>query len=332
MKYTELYARGIKHLDDDLYDIIEALESGESICLCSPNMGDTRLIDYLHFHLSLKSKYRILYDRAGDLTIDAFRSEVQTYPDDRLVVLIPHFPRRSREFIDYFDQVMSLKDSSLQSIIAMEYDFLKSPERYFKSGRAISYVKIRKPLSFELTQSVIDSRRTLNNWVIPIKYDKEIHRLSGGIVGLIKHICGYTDKFGEPDISDMLRYPSIVRILVDMKLAFETLDKFYLKKLGYVLDNDEINGALLERYLQTGSKPESYDLPPTLDVVFSLLKESIGEIVTIDEIHDRVNERGEFSLWAIYKMISRLRKEISDDYEIQNVKGEGYLLKEKDGG
>lgn len=328
MKYEDLYERGVKHLEGDLLDVLDVLNFGENVCLCSPNMGDTRLIDYVAFKLQHDFQQSVLYDKTGELTVGALRQEIQAAKNE-FILLIPHYVRKSKSFHEYFQQIMSYKAAPVRSVIAMEYDFLKDPSKYFRSGRAISYVKIRKPLTFDLTQSVIDSRRMLNDWGVPKKFEREIHQLSGGIIGLIKHICGYVDKFGSPDPSEMLYYPPIVRVLDDMKRAVEMLSEVQLKKLGYIKGTGEVRSVLLEQYLRDERGIDSYDLPPTLLEVFSLLLERKGEVVSIDEIHERVSEREEFSLWAIYKMVSRLRQTISEEYEIHNVKGEGYILRKK---
>ena len=34
-----------------------------------------------------------------------------------------------------------------------------------------------------------------------------------------------------------------------------------------------------------------------------------------------------FSLWAIYKAISRLKPKVKNNFEIKNIKGKGYMLK-----
>ncbi|MEA3357762.1 MAG: helix-turn-helix domain-containing protein [Patescibacteria group bacterium] len=326
--YTELYKKGIKHLDDDLQDIINHLDSGESICLCSPNMGDTRLIDYLAFTLSRSAKYHLIYDVNGELDEDELQFKIDSQKTTPTLILIPRYMNKKKKFRDYFKKTVTYK-TNLQSVVSLEYDFLKRPDMYFDSGKAMSYTKIRNPFNLEMTKSVIESRRFLNNWIVPVGVEKEIYALSGGVTGLIKHICSYVDKYGKVNVDELICYPPVVRTLADLKLAFDILDDVHLHQLGYINKKGIVNGVLLSRYLQTGSKLNSFNISVPMQELLDFLLSRKGELVTVVEIDEHINAEGDFSMWGTYKLISRLRSAIKEKYDIQNVKGKGYILKDK---
>lgn len=48
----------------------------------------------------------------------------------------------------------------------------------------------------------------------------------------------------------------------------------------------------------------------------------------MDTIENIFSNSENFSIWGIYKSISRFKKSIEGKYILQNVKGKGYILKE----
>lgn len=329
MRYTDLYKTGIKHLDSDLMDIVEHLNSGESVCLCSPNMGDSRLIDYLAYYLESRTDYHFVYDSNGQLTTRDIESYLNSSKNDRKLILIPHYEWKGKKFHEYFKMRVSYKQELL-TVIGMEYDFLKSPDKYFDSGRPMSYVKLRKPLNFKLSQSVIESRRYLDRWVVPVGFERKIFELSGGIIGLIKHICGYIEKFEQIDMDELICYPPVVRVLANLKTAFDILDEIHLQQLGYIHKDGKVRGELLSRYLRSGSRLNNFGLSSTLEKLLELFLDRKDQLVTLEEVDQYLNFENDFSLWGTYKLISRLRSAIKDKYELQNIKGKGYILKDRE--
>ncbi len=231
MSYTTLYKKGLTHLDRDLGEIINTLANRESVVLCSPNMGDTRLLDYLANRLKDQEKYHIIYDKKGDLTVEEIETFLSKYENEVKLIILPHLSHKGKDFLSYINRLGSFKRDDILMVSALEYDFLHNPQKYFHSGAPMSHLIIRKPLNYQLTESVIESRRKLNNWNIPKKFNQEIYRLSGGLIGLIKYICSFIDKNGEIDEEELLLSPSIVRCLSSLKVGFDTLDMNLLKNL-----------------------------------------------------------------------------------------------------
>ena len=65
--------------------------------------------------------------------------------------------------------------------------------------------------------------------------------------------------------------------------------------------------------------------------LLTYLLENANAIVSIDKMAELIEMTDEdFSLWAIYKLISRLKVKIKKYFEIINHKGNGYILQKID--
>jgi len=326
--YLDLYKIGIQHLDADLNDLIDVLNKNESICLCSaPNMGNSRLIDYLAYTLRNDKKYMIIYDSDGSLDRGALEYKVNKFTSKKFLVLIQNFSKKSQSFKNFFQKLSESKKNNFLSVIDLGYEIIKETQDIFYSVRPFAYVKIRKPLNYFLTKSVISSRRFLNGWEIPHKFERRIYQLSGGIIGLVKYICSYLDKFHSVHKVDLVKYPPIRDQLDDLNLVFDKLDSTNLRKLGLVDRKGSIPGELLEYYIKL--KRNNYSLSSSLKKILNLFLDRKNLIVTLDDVYMCLHNGEDFSLWSHYKVISRLREAVKDKYEIENVKGKGYILKDK---
>jgi len=331
MEYSDLYKKGIKHLDDDLYEIVHCLHSGESVCLCSAlQMGDVRLMDYLAYVLARQDEFNVIYDANGELDENTLKAQLKK-SSKKSVIIIPYLSYKNTQFRDYFQRLLTHDRGNILSVTRLYYDFLKNPADHIftHTVKPISFVKIRKPLNFELTRSVIETRRILNGWNIPKKFERDIYSYSGGIIGLIKQLCSYIDKFANLSAPDVLIYPPVVRVLADQKLAFDTLDTKRLKLLGLLNKNGKISGSLLENYINDITPQQNKELAPLLQDILNYLVKNKGSVVSIADIDLKTTPAGEISLWRIYKAISRLKKATAAKYVIRNIKGKGYILKER---
>ena len=61
--------------------------------------------------------------------------------------------------------------------------------------------------------------------------------------------------------------------------------------------------------------------------ILSFFSEKESKIVTLDNLaHLMKMSDDDFSLWAIYKLISRLKVKVKNNFNIKNLKGRGYIL------
>lgn len=114
-------------------------------------------------------------------------------------------------------------------------------------------------------------------------------------------------------------------------------DARYLWETGFVSEDSKIFSPLLEYFLkQKGKKGKSdtagVDFTKKEHVLFSLLKDRMGEICEREEIIEKVWPEVEalgVSDWAIDRLVARVRnklKQQKSDYEILTIKTRGYKL------
>lgn len=107
--------------------------------------------------------------------------------------------------------------------------------------------------------------------------------------------------------------------------------KVTVSKLGILDENGEIRSELLKQYFRDYKEKyieQSYPNLSELEIkLLTYLYASEGNVVSKDQLGDlMLLGNHNYSLWAIYKQISRLKPKISDRFVIENIKGKGYML------
>ena len=109
-----------------------------------------------------------------------------------------------------------------------------------------------------------------------------------------------------------------IGVKVGMKDHYYRDSKSYLKELGVIVDK--------------GWAQTIRGLSPLETKVGSVLQLNRGRLVDYFELGDAVwgDEVGKFSLWALMRTVSRLKKKLKEqgmpEYKLQNVRGKGYRL------
>lgn len=190
------------------------------------------------------------------------------------------------------------------------------------------------PFDYDSTRKMIEINSKFFGWNTKPHLYKEIYRLSGGVPRMIKHIAREIDE-GKNKITDLewfLRHPSIKFELDSLADIFRQERIPELTRLGLIDKNKKIKSYLLEKHLEKYRSEIVSSLYPTLPnleaKLLSFLHENKDQIITVDQIGDFMELNGrEFSPWAIYKLISRLKIKIKNNFEIENLKGRGYILR-----
>ena len=171
-------------------------------------------------------------------------------------------------------------------------------------------------------------------WKIDEAIHKEIFALSGGIPRFIKHICKNIAErginienpetfFGDPAIIFELDY------LTKMTMKLSKKD---LQKLALLNEWGQMKSKLLDIYFKKYKNRVVEQLYPALSDlearIVTYFYENKDCVVSIEKLGDLFEVSGhEFSLWAIYKLISRVKSKLKDNFEIKNVRKRGYMLK-----
>jgi len=132
------------------------------------------------------------------------------------------------------------------------------------------------------------------------------------------------DKFYDNDQSILFELELLTRIVSQSS-------KQHLEVLGLTNKNGQIKSRLLQTYLKQKFDHHVLKNFPTLTPLerklFTLLQQNSERVVTLDQVGDVFELLGcEFSPWAIYKLISRLKPKIASQFHIASIKGRGYLL------
>jgi len=218
-------------------------------------------------------------------------------------------------------------------LVITDHTAVTSPQDYVSlSGVFFSHQEYLAPLNLNQTTEMITINSNYYGWQTPSSLNEKIYAISGGIPRLIKYIAKDISEKGNiiNNLDLFLMNPAInyqVDYCTQLLLQF---DKKILHTLG-LLENNRISSTLLQHYFETYQSTFVKVTFPQLTslerAILSYLFEKKGEIVSIDHIGDLLELQGqEFSQWAIYKQISRIKPKIAKLFTIENIKGQGYIL------
>ena len=105
-----------------------------------------------------------------------------------------------------------------------------------------------------------------------------------------------------------------------------------LKKINIVNQQGEVFSPLVKKYLEVYESTHIRKIFPNLTKkerkILTYFLANKGKVLNKDKLSFLIGMKANnFSLWTIYKSISRLRTKIKQHYRITNIKGIGYQLK-----
>jgi len=186
---------------------------------------------------------------------------------------------------------------------------------------------------FEKTTENIRANCLFFGWPYLPQNDKKVFQLSGGIPRLIKHIYKEINE-------SQLTFEDPSAFLFDQSISFQLqyltdlimkIDPNYLIKFGILDAKKKIKSELLAMFfsdLQVKIAKQNFaELTRAEAQLFSLFFSNPDEIISIDRVADFLSiSDDDFSLWAVYKLIARLKEKIKSKYDLVNLKGRGYKL------
>ncbi|OGC97426.1 hypothetical protein A2634_01935 [Candidatus Amesbacteria bacterium RIFCSPHIGHO2_01_FULL_48_32] len=230
---------------------------------------------------------------------------------------------------------LRLPDPSLLTyLVISDHTVVTRPSQYFATTTAFfNYRFLVTPFDPALTHRMIEIDTQFFGWKVPKDLIDQIYTLSGGVQRLTKHICKLTHK-------NQSSIPSTEKILADPSIGFQLkmLTNILcqspspaLHTLGITDHKGQIKSKLLQTYIQDHFRTDVANYFPTLSALegnlFALLYQNLDSLITLDRIGDVMELLGhDFSPWAIYKLISRLKLKIAPQFTIKSFKSRGYLL------
>lgn len=319
------------HLDAKVGKILELLNHKECVALVGMHKsGINHVIDHVVYKLNSSSEFQVIYDNENLLSINDIKLRISKASSKQVLVVLPFAGKKEESYLKDFQRLfLRILDTRVTSLIHLPSEFIDSPVSYFSiSVRPIENVDVILPYSKQDTFYVINQLANVYGYKVPIEYYEEIYSLSGGNAGLIKRICGYISKNKKLDISKLLHYPSIVFVLENLKQEFDSLSFEARRDLGFYNSKGKFFSELFEKYVQKGGKSIVGKLTRNEQKVFELFLDKKETIVSFDDIAKKFEDE-EYSYWGTYKLISRLKKKIAHIFYLRNVKGKGYILRDK---
>lgn len=327
-EYAQIYDRGLPYFDTEHELVVASLMQKQCVALCSAyKMGDRRFIDYLYHTIAHDDRFDVYYDKENTFTPTTLEKIQRTVTKRIKVVLLPWYFRMSPDFQQSYLSIMRNKNNSFVSIIVLEPSFLDHPELLFpNTNTPMERILTRLPLDKTRTGQLLDIRCQLAGLTLSETQRARITNLSGGHIGLIKRLFNLAIQGSDLTKQVTLEDPAIKADLLNLELQYRTLTQATNKRIGILKDDLSVAIPLLRYFIDSITTSLTDTLSPLYQQLLTLFLSKNGGIVTKDEIHQIMNQEQEYSLWAVYKNISRFAKSIEKKYLIKNISGKGYLL------
>ena len=238
--------------------------------------------------------------------------------------------------IRFLLQLRNLNPSSFLFLTSAGPSLLTDYDRFLKLGEDLFYnVKIIPLFDLKGTKKILKNNKKNLGLSYPETTYSKIYELSKGNAAITKHLGLAVDKFS-PEIlknkKTLIQFPSL-RVKVDeiaqtmLKEPLKTL-----KKINIVNQQGEVFSPLVKKYLEVYESTHIRKIFPNLTKkerkILTYFLANKGKVLNKDKLSFLIGMKANnFSLWTIYKSISRLRTKIKQHYRITNIKGIGYQLK-----
>lgn len=327
---------------DNIYEkIAHQLVRGQNVVISEMyGCGGKTLYNFIAGLIIKDKLFDSLYFYDPDLEeislIDFTKEKSTQHPDKKKLILVWQFEKiaNKNKVLETLDGMRRINPANLVFLSFTDYSLITNSRAYFAKTTVFFNERIYlAPFAPKATNEMIDLTTSFFGWKIPKKYYKKIYELSGGVPRLMKYVCKELAK-KNLKIDDVEKFKTNASILFQLDYFVHIMlrvPKDQLITLGLIDKNGKIISKLLEEYLQTYESDIVKRLYPALShseaKVLSYLVENEGEIISIDKIGDLMNLSDEkYSLWAIYKLLSRLKPKVKNNFAISNIKGKGYLL------
>ncbi len=258
--------------------------------------------------------------------------------NERILVVIRWFenvPNKS-DLAEALSELRQPHPEKLVFLISTDHTGIIHPEWYFAHSRIFVNAGFRiDPFDKHAAFTMLRVTNDYYGWPIAEKDYERIYELSGGIGRLLKRIPKNMAE-RQMKLDDLEGFQSNSGILFQLnyltKLIVQLSTK-QLQDLKLVDEDNRIRSGLLrdyfvQRYRSKIAEQMYGNLTRTEERIFTWLEENQGKVLSVDKLADMLEMSEEkFSLWALYKQMSRLRRKLKGRFELENVKGKGYRLK-----
>ena len=269
---------------------------------------------------------------------DFFQEVYKKLKTKRLVIVLGHLEsviNTQKSALRLLLKLRNLCSPNISVLTSCDHTLLSKKENYLKTCKTLLSTQIiLPPFDLKGATTILDTNREHFGFKYPKTAYRKISILSGGNASLIKHLGKAVDDLGERILDDkktLINHPSVRMKLDDLADVILKEDEEILKKLG-ILKGKGLFSPLLSLYFKNFELKNIDALFPYLTSqekkIFTFFLKNKGKLIDKDRINFLMGlTEEEFSLWAVYKAISRLKEKVKQIYEIKNLKGQGYILK-----
>lgn len=232
-------------------------------------------------------------------------------------------------------RLRNLSSDHFSVLSSCDSSIISENDRYLATGQDLfSHLIKIPPFGFQGTKRILKANQTFYGFRYPETVFRKIHRLSGGNPALIKHLGQVVDRLGKQVLSRpkvLIKTPSLKVKLNDLAQAVLSEPRETLRRIDVLDSQDKIFSPLLALYLKSYELENIVNLFPQLTKqerkILTYFIKNKNKVVDKDRISFLMGLSEEnFSLWALYKAISRLKNKIKDHYQLVNFKNKGYMI------
>ncbi|OGM18589.1 hypothetical protein A2686_01700 [Candidatus Woesebacteria bacterium RIFCSPHIGHO2_01_FULL_38_10] len=324
--------------------IIASLTRGENVCISViSGFGTKTLFNFLDFNIRKDRLFEqvLVFDPEieKDNLVEFTRKAILKFPNKSRLIIVRFFEQseHKRETLEKLDSLRRRTPKSLVFLVFTDHSAVTETGEYqAKSTIFFTGIYYMEPFSKLQCEKMIKSLNFFYGWHISEKSYEKIFNLSGGIPRLVKYICKeiYESKTPIDNLEKFINSPQISFQLELLTKLLIKLSKENLERLG-LTENGKIKSKILKIYFQNYQNEIVVQIFSNLSKkeskILTFFLENLSTVISIDKIADLIEMADEdFSLWAIYKTISRLKVKVKKHFNIKNFKGQGYLLQKID--
>ena len=321
--------------------VCSALTKGENVCISViPGFGEKTIFNFLNFNFKNDKLFNEIYIYDPELeneSIIDYTKKLESHKTSKTKLLIIRFfeqIEKKRETLEKLDNIRRKNPKSLTYLAVSNQEAFLNPS----SHQALTTVFFSEliyfsPFDFAHTEKMVESLASYYGWKIEPSSYKEIYNLSGGIPRIIKYLTKelYESRIPLANKDKLTLIPQIGFQLRLMTRILITYDQKQIQLMGLIDEKYRLKSGLLKYFLKNFRSDMISNLYPQLGdtetKILSFFSEKESKIVTLDNLaHLMKMSDDDFSLWAIYKVISRLKPKIKNNFQIKNIKGRGYIL------
>jgi hypothetical protein len=256
---------------------------------------------------------------------------------NKLLIVISYFEAliNNEKLMSFLLKVKKFSFDNFSVLSSSDQSILSQSDLFLRNAGDLVTNQIKVPLfDLEGTIRMLKINREMFGFNYPESCFEKIYELTNGNPALVRYVGKCVDDMGElvlTNINVMLKYPPLKLKLNNIVEAIIKEPIEILRQVDIINNDNSLFSPLVREYLKIYELENMSNLLPDLRKgerkILSFLVKNRGQIVDKDRIAFLMGlTESNFSLWAIYKTISRLKIKIKGKYELRVIKDKGYIL------